>query len=202
MARTPSVEQQVNARRVSLNFENVALTQDQFYQLCCDNRDLRLELTAQKELLIMPLPGPDTSRRNAIIVTDLSIWARQDGTGITFDPACRFILPNGANRGPDASWISRQRWDAMTPDQRRKGAPFCPEFLVELMSPSDRLSEQKEKMEEYIANGLQLGWLIDADDKMVYVYRPGDAPEMLKDPTTLSGEPVLRGFIFNVTQIW
>jgi Uma2 family endonuclease len=196
------MEQEVNANCISLKLANITLTQDQFYQLCCDNRDLRLELTAQKELLIMPLPGPNTSRRNAIIILDLGNWARSQGTGIVFDPACRFILPNGANRGPDASWISNARWDAMTPDQRRKGAPFCPEFLVELMSPSDRLSEQKEKMEEYIANGLQLGWLIDADDKTVYIYRPAVAPEMLKDPTTLSGEPVLRGFNFNVTEIW
>ena len=202
MARTPLMEEHVTTTSVVLNFENVGLTPDQFFQLCNDNRDLRFELTAQKELIVMPLPGPDTSRRNAIIITDLSIWARKDGTGITFDPACRFILPNGANRGPDASWLSRERWEALSPEQKRKGAPLCPEFLVELMSPSDRLKEQKEKMEEYIANGLQLGWLIDPDDKTVYIYRPGAAPEMLKDPATLSGDPVLPGFVFSTAAIW
>ena len=202
MVRTPLVEEQVTANRIVLNVENVALTSEQFFQLCCDNRDLRFELTAQKELLVMPLPGPDTSRRNIIITTDLTNWARKDGTGITFDCACRFILPNGANRGPDASWLSRERWDALTPDEKRKGAPLCPEFLVELMSPSDRLEDQKEKMEEYIANGLRLGWLIDPDNKTVYIYRPGTAPEALKSPATLSGDPVLRGFLFNIAEIW
>ena len=146
MTRTPLVEEQVKANHMVLNVENVALTSEQFFQLCSDNRDLRMELTAQKELIVMPLPGPDTSRRNAIIITELANWARKDGTGITFDCACRFILPNGANRGPDASWLRRERWDAMTADEKRKGAPLCPEFLVELMSPSDRLADQKEKM--------------------------------------------------------
>jgi len=202
MAPTPLTEEHVAASCVVLNVENVSLTPDQFFQLCSDNRDLRFELTAQKELIVMPLPGPETSRRNAIIITELSIWAGKDGTGITFDSACRFILSNGANRGPDASWLRRERWDALTPEEKRKGAPLCPEFLVELMSPSDRLEEQKEKMEEYLANGLQLGWLIDPDRKTVYIYRPGAAPEMLKDPATLSGDPVLHGFIFSTAAIW
>ena len=202
MGRPPLMEEQDKANCIALNLENVALTSDQFFQLCCDNRDLRFELTAQKELLVMPLPGPETSHRNALIITELSTWARKDRSGITFDSACRFILPNGANRGPDASWLRRDRWDALTPDEKRKGAPLCPEFLVELMSPSDRLPDQMGKMEEYVANGLQLGWLIDPDNKTVYVYRSGAAPEILKDPKMLSGEPVLPGFLFDVTEIW
>ncbi len=202
MARTPPAEEQVTASRIALNVENVGLTSEQFFQLCSDNRDLCFELTAQKELIVMPLPGPDTSRRNAVITTELTIWARKDGTGITFDCACRFILPNGANRGPDASWLRREHWDALTPDEKRKGAPLCPEFLVELMSPSDRLADQKEKMVEYIANGLQLGWLIDADNKTAYIYRPGAELETLKNPATLSGDPVLPGFLFNIVEIW
>lgn len=202
MARTPLVEEQVTASCIVFNVENVGLTSEQFFQLCSDNRDLRFELTARKELLVMPLPGPDTSRRNAIITTELTIWARKDGTGITFDCACRFILPNGANRGPDASWLRRERWDALTPDEKRKGAALCPEFLVELMSPSDRLADQKEKMEEYIGNGLQLGWLVDPDNKTVFIYRPGAALETLKKPATLSGDPVLPGFHFNIAEIW
>jgi Uma2 family endonuclease len=202
MAQPPLVEQQVESNYIVLNVANVALTPEQFFQICCDNRDLRFELTAQKELIIMPLPGPDTSRRNAIIITALSNWAGKDGTGITFDSACRFILQNGANRGPDASWLSRKRWDALTPGEKRTGARLCPEFLVELMSPSDRMAEQKEKMEEYISNGLQLGWLIDPENKTVYIYRPGAAPEILNTPATLSGDPVLPGFVFNIAEIW
>ena len=202
MARTSLMEEQVTADFVALNVENVGLTQEQFFQLCSDNRDLRFELTAQRELLIMTLPGPDTSRRNSIIITELTNWARKDGTGITFDCACRFILPNGANRAPDASWLKRDRWDALTSDEKRKGAPLCPDSLVELMSPSDRLAGQKAKMEEYIANGLQLGWLIDPDHMTVYVCRPGAAPQVLENPATLSGDPVLPGFVFNIAEIW
>ena len=217
MARTPVVEEHLTTGSISLDLEKVGLTQDQFFQLCSDNRDFRFELTAQKELNIMPLPGPDTSWRNAIITAELTNWARKDGTGITFDCACRFILPNGASRGPDAAWLKRERWDALTPEQKRKGAPLCPEFLVELMSPSDTLAEQKEmsganaspigrshqeKMKEYVANGLHLGWLIDPYNKTAYVYRSGAPPQILKNPSTLSGDPVLTGFRFNVTEIW
>jgi Uma2 family endonuclease len=202
MARTPTLEEQVKADCLVLNVEKVGLTSEQFFQLCSDNRDLFFELTAQKELVIMPLPGPNTSRRNAIITTELTIWARRDGTGVTFDSACRFILPNGAHRGPDASCLRRERWEALSPDEQRKLAPLCPDFLVELMSPSDTLAGQKKKMDEYMTNGLRLGWLIDADDKAVYVYRPGAEIEILKNPTMLSGEPVLPGFAFNVAEIW
>ena len=202
MAGTPVVEEHFTTSSISLDVKKVGLTQDQFFQLCTDNRDFRFELTAQKELIIMPLPGPDTSWRNAIITTELTNWARKDGTGISFDCACLFILPHGANRGPDAAWLKRERWNALTPEEKRKGAPLCPEFLVELMSPSDRLSEQKEKMKEYVANGLQLGWLIDPYHKTVYVYRSGSPPQILKNPSSLSGDPVLTGFRFNVTEIW
>ena len=202
MARIPLMEKRVTADSAILNVENVGLTQEQFFQLCSDNRDLRLELTAQKELIIMTLPGPDTSWRNAIITSELTNWARRDKTGIAFDCACRFIMPNGANRGPDASWLSRDRWDALTADQKRKGAPLCPEFLVELMSPSDRLTAQQQKMEEYLANGLQLGWLMDPDKKTVYVYRPDMTVQILENPSDVSGEPVLPGFGFHIADIW
>jgi len=202
MARTPLVEQQVMTGSLILNVENLGLTPDQFLQLCSDNRDLRFELTAQKELVIMPLPGANTSRRNAIITAELTNWARKDGTGIAFDSACWFILPNGANRGPDAAWVKRERWDPLPAEAKEKGAPLCPEFVVELMSPSDRLAEQKEKMEEYMANGALLGWLIDPNHRTVYVYRRGAPLQTLENPSTLSGEPVLPGFVFNISEIW
>ena len=203
MARPPLVEERVAADSFVLNVENVGLTQEQFFQLCLDNRDLRFELSAQKELIIMTLSGPDTSWRNALIITELSIWARKDGTGIVFDAACRFILANGANRAPDASWLSRKRWDRLTSEEKTKGATLCPEFLVELMSPSDRLWTQQRKMEEYVANGLQLGWLINPKTRTVYVSKFGSSsPDVLKNPTTLAGDPVLPGFVFKVEDIW
>lgn len=202
MAQTPVIEEQVGSGPLILNVKNVGLTSEQFLQLCSDNRDLRFELTAQKELVIMPLPGANTSRRNIIITTELTIWARKDGTGITFDPACWFILPNGANRGPDAAWLKRERWEALTDEERENGAPLCPDFVVELMSPSDRLADQQEKMEEYIANGAQLGWLIHPKTRTVYVYRTGVPVQKLENPSTLTGDPVLQGFLFNVAEIW
>ena len=202
MARTPLVEQQVMTGSLILNVENLGLTSDQFLQLCSDNRDLRFELTARKELVIMPLPGANTSRRNAIITAELTNWARKDGTGIAFDSAGWFILPNGANRGPDAAWLKRERWDPLPAEAKEKGAPLCPEFVVELMSPSDRLAEQKEKMEEYMANGALLGWLIDPNHRTVYVYRRSAPLQTLENPSTLSGEPVLPGFVFNISEIW
>jgi Uma2 family endonuclease len=202
MSRMPLIEQEVTTGLLVLNVQNVGLTPEQFFQLCSDNRELRFELSAQKELIIMPLPGAKTSRRNIILTTRLTTWAEKDGTGITFDPACWFVLPNGANRGPDAAWLKRERWDALTEEEQERGAPLCPEFVVELMSPSDRLPDQQAKMQEYIENGAQLGWLIDPKNKTVYVYRPDSVVEKLENPMSLSGDPILPGFIFNVAEIW
>ena len=202
MAQAPLTEEPVAASSVVLNVENAGLTQEQFFQLCSGNRDLRLELSAQKELIIMPLPGAKTSRRNAIIVMELGNWAKKDRTGIPFDCACLFILPNGANRGPDASWLKRERWDALTPEEQENGIPLCPDFAVELMSRSDRLKTVQEKMEEYMANGARLGWLIDPYKRAVYIYRPAKEVERLENPTTIRGEPVLPGFLFNAAEIW
>jgi Uma2 family endonuclease len=206
MASVPLTEEQVTEDLVVLNLEKVGLSDDQFIELCSDNRDFHLELTAQKELLIMTLPGPKTGRRNQTISTDLENWARQDGTGVTFAPSTLFRLPNGAMRAPDASWIRREQWDALTDEQQEKVPTLCPDFVVELMSPSDRRPVRfrmlQTKMDEYIANGAQLGWLIDPFEKNVYVYRPAKPVECLKNPAALYGDPILPGFVFQITELW
>jgi len=135
MARGPLTEEEVIADSRVLNLETVGLSDEQFFQLCLDNRELHLELTAQKELVIMTLPGGKTGRRNEIICRRLRNWAEQDGTGITFVPLTLFILPNGAKRAPDASWLRRERWDSLTAEQQEKAPPLCPDFVVELVEP-------------------------------------------------------------------
>lgn len=202
MASLPLTEESVGAACVVLNVEKVGLTPEQFFQLCSDNPELLLELTAQKELVIMTLPGGMTGRRNTQICYFLEDWAKRNGTGPSFVPLTLFVLPNGAMRAPDASWIRRERWDALTDEQRESAPPLCPDFVLELMSRSDRLKRLQAKMEEYIANGAQLGWLIDPFKKRVYVYRPGTPVECLQSPATINGDPVLAGFVLPVAEIW
>jgi Uma2 family endonuclease len=206
MAKVPVIEEQLSDDMIVLNFEKVALSDDDFIELCADNRDFILETTAQKELLIMALPGAKTGRRNTILATDLEIWARHDGRGITFSPFTPFHLPNGARRAPDASWLTKQSWNALTEEQQEKLPPLCPDFVAELMSPSDRRPYRfrmlQAKMDEYISNGAKLGWLIDPYQKRVYVYRPDEPVQTLEDPHEVSGEPLLRGFLFNAAQLW
>jgi Uma2 family endonuclease len=198
-------EEQVSEDFLILNVEKVGLTDEQFVELCSDNRELVFELTAQKELIIMTPPKPGTGRRNAILSTDLENWARQHQTGVTFAANTVFTLANGAKRGPDASWVRRERWDIYT-EQQEKIAPFCPDFVAELMSPSDqrpvRFRMLQAKMKEWVANGVQLGWMIDPFKKKVYVYRPGRPVQTLDNPDTISGDPILPGFVFKVSAIW
>src|SRR5947207_4258970 len=162
MASVPLTEQPIAADFVLLNFEKVGLSDEQFVELCSDNRDFHLEFTAQKELVIVTLPGGKTGRRSAIICRRLGNWAEKDGTGVTFGPLTLFALPNGARRAPDASWLKNQRWEALTDEQQEKLTPVCPDFVLELMSPSDRRPARfkmlQSKMAEYIENGAQLGW--------------------------------------------
>jgi len=201
MVRVPLTKDQVASTKLVLNVENVGLTEEQFFQLCSDNRDLRMELT-QKELIIMPPAGLNSSWRNNILSTRLTNWAEKDGTGIVFDSSAGYRLPNTAIRGPDTSWVRRERLDAFDKKELEKFGHLCPDFVAELMSPSDTLSELQDKMAEYIANGARLGWLIDPYDARVYIYRPGQPVECLENPTNISGDPVLRGFVFNVAEIW
>jgi len=179
----------------------IDLTDAQFFQLCQNNSDLRFERTAKGELLIMSPTGGETSNRNFEIVVQLGIWNKKNNLGVGFDSSGGFILPNGAARSPDASWVKRDRWEALTQQQRRKFLPLCPDFVVELCSPTDSLKQTQAKMQEYIDNGASLGWLIDAEARRVEIYRPNQDVEILENPATLSGEDVLPGFVLSLQQI-
>ncbi len=180
----------------------INLTDEQFFEFCQINRDLRIERTATGELLIMPPTGSDTGNRNAKLNQQLANWTDADGTGIEFDSSSGFTLPNGAERSPDAAWIKLERWNALTAQQHKKFAPICPDFVVELRSASDNLTSLKTKMQEYIDNGALLGWLIDRKKRQVYIYRPGVAVECLDNPATISDESVLPGFVLDLSKIW
>ncbi|MBM4259114.1 MAG: Uma2 family endonuclease [Deltaproteobacteria bacterium] len=200
MPQTPVVYE--GTEPVKLNVRGVIVSDEQFELLCQENRELRLELTARKELIIMPPTGSKTGWRNSNINTDLVVWARKDGTGLVFDSSTLFTLPNGAKRSPDASWVKRERWEALTEAQQDGFAPLCPDFVIELRSPSDRLPDVQEKMQEYIENGARLGWLIDPLEQRVHIYRPGQPVEVLDNPPTVGGDPVLPGFALNVRELW
>jgi Uma2 family endonuclease len=179
----------------------IDLSNDQYFHLCQNNRDLRFERTAKGELLIMPPTGSVTGNRNFDLAVELGIWNKQTKLGKGFDSSSGFTLPNGAERSPDVSWIKQERWDALTPEQQQKFAPICPDFVVELRSTTDTLKELREKMQEYIENGARLGWLIDRKNQRVEIYRPNRDVEILENPATLSGEDVLPGFVLDLKPI-
>ena len=178
------------------------MTDKQFYEFCQANRDLRIERTASGEVIIMPPAFSDTGNRNFNIAAQLWNWTEQDGTGIGFDSSAGFTLSSGATRSPDASWIKLERWNALTQEQQASFAPICPDFVIELRSSSDRLSTLQDKMQEYIANGASLGWLIDRKHRKVYVYCPNRKPEILDNPETVSGDSELPGFVLRMAKIW
>jgi Uma2 family endonuclease len=178
------------------------LTDEKFLELCLDNPTLRLEITAKGELIVMGPTSSETGRRNAKLNQRLANWAEQDGTGECFDSSACFTLPNGAKLSPDASWVRRDRYEALTEDEREQFAPLCPDFVVELRSKTDRLARLQAKMSEYIENGAGLGWLIDPASRRVYVYRPGREVETLDAPETVAGDPVLPNFILQLREIW
>jgi Uma2 family endonuclease len=178
------------------------LTDEQFEQLAAANRDLRLELTALGELVIMPPTGGNTGKRNIDLSFQLQAWNRQNQLGVAFDSSTGFRLPNGAERSPDASWVRQARWDALTPEQQDTFPLLCPDFAVELRSRTDSLEELRAKMREYLDNGLQLGWLIDPKTRQVEIYRSDRAVEVLQSPATLSGEDVLPGFVLDLQSIF
>ena len=178
------------------------LSDDQFAKLCVLNPEMRFEYTSTGDLIIMPPTGGDTGHTNANLTTDFTLWSRQDGSGLIFDSSTLFVLPNGAKRSPDVSWIRKDRWDALSPEERRGFSPICPDFVLELRSPSDQLRTLQDKMQEYLDNGARLGWLIDPSELVVYIYRPGEAVERLEAPREVSGESVLPGFVLRLTAVW
>ena len=188
---------------ITLNLNSIIkLTSEQFYQLCEENPDLKLERSANGELIAMPPTGGETGKRNVKVTTQLDLWNEQTELGEVFDSSTGFTLPNKADRSPDASWVEKSRWSALMPEQREKFIPLCPDFVIELVSPSDSLKKSQEKMQEYMENGCRLGWLINRKKRQVEIYRPGQDVEVLQSPLTLSGENVLPGFVLNLQKIW
>ena len=182
--------------------QSLKFTDDKFVEMVAANQDLRLELSAQGELSIMSPTGGETGDRNLELGGQVWFWNRQNGLGKAFDSSTGFKLPNGATRSPDVSWIKMERWNALTPEQRKRFLPLCPDFVIELVSESDDLADTQAKMREYIANGLRLGWLINPKNKQVEIYRPNQEIEVLQSPLSLSGENVLPGFILDLQPIF
>lgn len=188
---------------VTINFNAIAqITDDQFYQLCRQNPDVKFERNAQGEIIVMSPTGGETGSYNSEINADFVIWNRQTKLGICFDSSTCFKLPSGANRSPDVSWIEQARWDALTPEQKQKFPPIAPDFVLELMSPTDSLKDTQGKMQEYMNNQVKLGWLINRKTRRVEIYRQGQEVEILECPTELSGEDILPGFVLKLQTVW
>jgi Uma2 family endonuclease len=184
---------------ITLSFRNVALSDDQFYQLCQDNENWQLERTAQGELIIMPPVGGLSGNRESNLIGELWLWNRQTKLGKVFSSSTIFTLPNGAKRSPDVAWVKSDRWESLTLEEQEKFPPLCPDFVIELRSCTDSLSQLQEKMQEYLNSGLQLGWLINPQEQQVEIYRPNQAIEIVQLPAILSGEKVLPGFILDIS---
>jgi Uma2 family endonuclease len=198
-----NVINQVEPDRFVLHLRPVIkLTDDQLFEICQINQELWIERTAEGDLVIMAPEGWESGIRGAHIVTVLTQWAWQDGTGITTGASAGYVLPNGAMRAPDVAWVLRSRLAPFTPEQKQKFLPLCPDFVVEIRSPSDRLATVQAKMQEYLDNGARLGWLFDSTNRVVYVYRPNQPVERLENPATLAGDPVLPGFVLDLQRLW
>jgi Uma2 family endonuclease len=191
----------MNAITLNLN-SMIEMTDEQFYQLCQHNRELRFERNKQGELIIMSPTGGGTGKRNFEIALQLGIWNSQKQLGVCFDSSTGFKLPNGANRSPDVAWIPTKKWQSLTQQQQEKFVPLCPDFIIELRSPSDELKILQKKMQEYLDNGIRLGWLINCQDRQVEIYRQGQAKEVLDATNSLSGEDILPDFRLNLDSIW
>ena len=180
----------------------ICMTEEQFVEFCAQNRELRIERTAEGALEIMPPAFSVTGNQNFEIASEFGTWVRRDGRGVGFDSSAGFTLLNGAVRSPDVSWVLRSRLEALTDEDREGFWHICPDFVIEIRSSSDRLSTLQAKMQEYIDNGARLGWLVDPIGLRAYVYRPGAAVEVLDAPQTLSGDPELAGFTLDMGAIW
>ena len=188
---------------LTLNLNSIIkLTREQFYQLCETNPDLKLERNAQGELIVMPPTGGETGRSNSSVNAQIWFWNEENQLGEVFDSSTGFTLPSGAERSPDVSWVEKSRWDGLTKEQKERFIPLCPDFVIEIMSPSDNLKKLQNKMQEYIENGCRLGWLINRKKQEVEIYRQGKEVEVLKLPETLSGEDVLPGFVLIMQKIF
>ncbi|OAB57873.1 hypothetical protein AY600_14435 [Phormidium willei BDU 130791] len=187
---------------LTLNTDALELDDEQFFQLCQDNRDLQFERNANGTLIIMPPTGGETGYRHARIVQQLLNWCDSTDAGVVFDSSTGFKLPNGANRSPDAAWIPRERWEGLTAEEKQGFLPLCPDFVVELRSQTDSLTRLQDKMQEYLENGTRLAWLIDPSSQTIQIYRPQLPVEVVNSPSKLSGEGVLPGFVLTCDRLW
>lgn len=187
-----------------LNFRDVIekLSDDEFERFCRHNPDMKIELTERGELIVMPPTGGKTGIRNFSLIGEFYNWVEKDGTGKGFDSSTVFALPSGAKRSPDLAWIKNERWENLSEGEKEKFPPLCPDFVVELRSFTDSLSTLRAKMEEYVENGARLGWLIDPSEKKIYIYRQNEETEVLENPATVTGEPLLKGFVLNLKKLW
>jgi Uma2 family endonuclease len=197
------VIRQIEIHPVVLRLKPVLdLTDEQLFELCQLNRDWQIEYTAQGELIVMPSTGGDTGNQNAELTFQVQSWARRDQTGVAFDSSTGFKLPDGATRSPDTAWVRRSRLAGLTRDQKQKFLPLCPDFVIELRSPTDSLETLQSKMQEYLDNGAQLGWLIDPLTRCVHVYLPHSQPQILESPIAVAADPLLAGFALDLRKIW
>jgi Uma2 family endonuclease len=180
----------------------VELSDGQFYELCQNHRDLKFERTAQGELVIVAPVGGEGGSREADLISDLVYWNRRTQLGKVFSSSTCFKLPNKADRSPDAAWVMREKWNQLSPEQQKRFPPICPDFAIELGSESDALEPLQQKMQEYIDNGMCLGWLINPQDRQVEIYRASQSKQVLQNPRQLDGENVLPGFVFDLSILW
>jgi Uma2 family endonuclease len=174
----------------------------QFYQLCQDNPDIKYERNAQEEIIIMPPTGGETGRKNSYLIMKVGVWNEEKQLGVCFDSSTCFRLPVGSDRSPDVAWIQLERWESLSQEEREKFPPIAPDFVLELMSPTDNLKTLEEKMLEYLESGVRLAWLIYPKMQLVEIYRQGQEKEVLIKPNYLSGEDVLRDFVLDLSLIW
>lgn len=202
-ARKPYLQEPLGQNALVLHWpRSIRLSDDQFYEFCRENRARRIERTANGDYVVMAPTGGETSWRNSRLIALLSAWADNDGGGFVFDSSGAFILPNGAVRSADVSWVRMSRLAVLSPEQKTHFLPLCPDFVIELSSPSDSISELHLKMEEYRDNGAGLGWLIEPEHRQVFVYEPDRRVVRLDNPDCIPGDPVLKGCVLNLSRIW
>ncbi len=196
--------QSLETKPLLLDVQSITLrvTSEEFEKLCQDNPDRSFELTASGELIVMPPVGGESGNSELELGGELFVWNRQTRLGKIFSSSTIFVLPNGAQRSPDAAWVELSRWEALNPEQRKKFPPLAPDFVIELRSATDRLPPLQEKMEEYRSNGVRLGLLINPKHKQVEIYRPGQETSVLDSPTEIDCSEVMPGFILSMSEIW
>ncbi|MBW4663637.1 MAG: Uma2 family endonuclease [Chroococcus sp. CMT-3BRIN-NPC107] len=188
---------------ITLNLKPfVELSDDQFYQLCLNHRELKFERTVDGELVIMSPVGGEGGSREADLIADLVYWNRHSQLGKVFSSSTCFKLPNGSDRSPDAAWIAKENWDRLTTEQQQKFPPICPDFVIELRSPSDALAALQQKMQEYLSNGLRLGWLINPQDRQIEIYPANQPKQIFNSLQQIDGDDVLPGFVLNLSSFW